>query len=153
MSTLTSLRVSALADLRNNADLYERLQFLVADLLQLKNDNRWIWDVLYNTGASEYAHIYLPSLYFSLDEQKMLSKFSTDGDTFDTVLLSKINSKFSERLSTNLSTGICSSHDVAPVFMEVFGIQGQFYKASGFAEKHKKFEKKIAKRMKNATKV
>jgi len=138
-------RLCALEDLRSNTGLYERLRFLVADLLQLKNDDRWIWDVLHGTEASEYSALYLPSLYFSLDEQKMLSKFPVDDleTTFDSVLLLKINSKFSK----NSSTHICSSHDVAPIFMEVFDIQG--YKAPGFSEKHKKFEKRLLKKMKN----
>lgn len=151
--------VNELAELKADTDLYLRLQFLVVDLLKLKNDDRWAWDILHppSTGQSEeevvyFSGLFLPSLYFSLEEQLRLSQFPTAaGVEFAEAVSNIVKGKFTESSASASTTGahVCSSHDLAPLFRNVFGLDNNFYKNPNFKSEHQKFEKKLKKRLKD----
>lgn len=157
-SLVVPMYADALAELKGNADLYDRLQFLVADLLKLKDDDRWVWDVLHPRTAvaadleqdAYFCMLYLPSLYFTRDEQLLLSQFPTPtGVEFAESVTAIVQNKFAELSASASSTGahVCSSHDLAPLFRAVFSLDNNFYKASSFVKRHAEFEKKLKKAM------
>jgi hypothetical protein len=58
-------------------------------------------------------------------------------------MLAALYKKKAESLATGRSQsyGICSSHDIAPLFMEVFGIHKSFQKEQAFQKDYKAFTK------------
>lgn len=158
MQMMVPKYAEALAELKTDGDLYERLQFLVADLLNLKDDDRWIWDVLHPCSTEPadverglyFSTLYLPSLYFSEDERLRLSQFPTiTGMRFSETLTAAVQNKFTELSASASSTGahVCSSHDLAPLFRLVFDLDNNFYTAGEFKKRHFEFERKIKKKM------
>jgi len=137
-----------------SADLRQRLQFLVYDLLNLRDEaaTRLEWDAMQDysdLSATEqkevgsYAGLYLSSFYFSRDEQRLLALFPTPtGDTFRELVQRTVGAKFSEESSMHSSTSahICSSHDLAPLYRRVFGLEERaFWKEKNFKKMQEKF--------------
>jgi hypothetical protein len=145
----------------NKSDLYSRLQFLIHDMLRLKEDDRWVWDVLHPPSdctsaasideAAFFNSIYLSSMYFARDEARLLAQFPMpDGTAFSDAVTALVRGKFSDKSAAASSTGahICSSHDLAPLFRRVFGLDHNFFKSGDFAQRHAAFEKQVQKIMK-----
>jgi hypothetical protein len=142
-------------------DLKKRLQFLIFDMLHLKQDERLEWDLLQprqNTHeiemATSLAKVYLSSLYFSVNEQKFLWSFPTpSGHHFHELVAHTMASKFAEPSAAASSTGahVCSSHDIAPLFRSVFRLESAFYKAAQFDAQYKAFNRELVKQMASAS--
>lgn len=106
--------VEALKDLRADTDLHNRMKIFIHDLRTFGNNPQAQECLELNT-----ARYYLLDLYFTFLETlelKFLNKAVTDHY-------------------------VCTSHDLAPVFQEVFDIQKGYHEGKSFKAAYKKFEK------------
>lgn len=112
-----------------STDLRLRIQFLVHDLLELRDGDRFVYDLLRHKSEipEVYANLYMSSLYFSEEEMRRIANFPTpNGDTFQELVHSTVESKFESDSSVKSTTGahVCSAHDVAPLYRTVFQLSG-----------------------------
>lgn len=149
--------MSSIADSQQQAQpipaaLLERIQFLIQDLLNLKEDDRLVWDALHahstvsdQRDAELFSSLFLSSLYFTREERHFIANFreGTKGPTLSEL----VRARTAEKFSSGTRTHVCSSHDLAPIFRRVFGLEHDFYKADRFKAAYKAFEKKLLKTM------
>ena len=142
-----------LSQLKNQfPNIYLCLQYLIVDSIQL-NEERLYNNILNNNNTNNnqqdiYNNIYLSSYYFTADEQQYLALFPTpnNGLPFYKYLLNiikqKYYNKFTTVISTNTSAHICSSHDIAPIYRQIFDLESKYYGSREFKKQHKQFIKK-----------
>ncbi|CAB4373981.1 unnamed protein product [Rhizophagus irregularis] len=85
------------------------------------------------------AIFYFSKVYFDEKEIKNILNFPTASG----LSISKLF-----ELSLYQKTDLCSSHDLAPLVQEIFGIRKGFQKEKGFTKAFKKFEKDWRKKYK-----
>lgn len=139
---------------QENEDLKRRFQHFIYDLLNLSQGEARLMFV--DTSGeeeegeaedSQMASFYLSSVYFSAAEKEFIYYFPTaHGVPFYEFA--------AERLKDKKPRGrrgvFCSSHDLAPLFREVFPCDPGFHKARAFTQDHKHFAKEAAAKMKAA---
>ena len=124
----------SLRDVHADAKLWSKIKIFTADLLRMSNSG----DAAERL-TSQAAPFYLSSVYFTADEVSFLLSFPTAwGLSFQELLEAVIEKKLQ---GSGRSEGLCSSHDLAPIFQTVFGIRKNFEKDKGFEKEYKAFEK------------
>lgn len=138
-----------------SADLLQRLQFLVRDLSNYTSDDRFLWDILHPSSLSPeeaalFAGLCLSSLYFSPAEQRFLADYPTaSGATCATLVMTTVARKFAPASASKSATGahVCTSHDLAPLYREVFGLGREFERSRAFKSAYARFDKWCRRRM------
>ena len=115
-----------LEELKNNDNLYLRLQVFIYDLLKFKIDRL-------SFVSLKYPEYYFTSFHFTDDEIEYLLNFPTScglifKDSFHEFILTKEG-----------ETEICTSHSIAPYFYNVFNISRNFIDGIKFKKFYKKF--------------
>jgi hypothetical protein len=119
-----------------SSDLLLRIKFFIHDLLNLRDDDRFYYE-----PDSPYASLYFSTLYFTFPEQELLYSFPTvHNKPLYVVVHDRIQYKASR-------SHVCSSHDLAPIFCSVFGLEHAFYKEPSFKKAYNKFEKQLKKKL------
>jgi len=114
-------RESRISKLHNDSHLWTRLKIFTADLLHKHEIERLV-----------VAPFYLSNIYFTDNEVEILLSFpTTDGRTLQDCL--------EEMFEKKKSRGICSSHDLAPLFQTIFHIPKHFEKEKKFKTEYKNF--------------
>jgi hypothetical protein len=132
-STNTSMNSVVLEALRACPDLWERVLFFLADLLRASDDATIL------QRLSPHDEHYLPFLYFSEEERTFLLRLEiSSGLELATFLDQRLATKSDSRMKLHM----CTSHDLFPVFREVFKPRKGFHKDKSLVKKHKLFLKK-----------
>jgi hypothetical protein len=116
-----------------NEDLFFKIKYYLADLLNAKN-NEIIQQRL--NDCNEY---YLPYFYFNTDEIEQILSHKINGLEIRQIITSTINNKLLNKQKTH----ICTSHDIFPIYQNIFQLEKNFHKEKSFTKKHKLFLKNI----------
>lgn len=121
-----------LKDLHDNGDLLTKIKLLIYDLLYFGN-NKSSKERL----ESFYSNTLLPTVYFTETEVNFLLKFaSSTGQTF-----AQVSKEFQKNKNV-----ICSSHELAPMMMQFFGVEKGFKNGKTFKTALRIFEKEWRRR-------
>lgn len=118
-----------LKKLHSNDELFYRIKIFVNDLYLIFSDSE---DARSRLEKDAMAKFFFSNVYFNDKDIEYLLDFRTASGL-----------SVSELLNVELSNKhqICSSHELAPLLQEIFGIQKGFQKEKDFKEYLKKFEK------------
>lgn len=139
-----------------NPDLYQRIQYFVFDLLHLAkgaaNLERFI-----GIDPIPFSHIYLSSYYFNESEMEFISSYKLGGKPIREHIADLSATLYSSNQSNNQSETrsqhICSSHDVAPIYREVFRLKHPFYSDGSFKKRRDEFVKSRNKQLDKQEKI
>ncbi|GBC10371.1 hypothetical protein RclHR1_09580004 [Rhizophagus clarus] len=115
--------------------LFLKIKTFLNDLL-IMGDNK---DAEMCLHTDQTAIFYFSKVYFDEKEIKNILNFS---------IASGLSVSKLFELSLSQKTDLCSSHDLAPLVQEIFGIRKGFQKEKGFTKAFKKFEKDWRKKYK-----
>ncbi|CAB4464359.1 hypothetical protein RhiirA5_418097 [Rhizophagus irregularis] len=117
-----------LQKLHSDDELFYRIKIFVNDLLTFSDSE----DARSRLEKDPMAKFFFSNEYFSEKDINYLLDFPTASGL-----------SVSELLSVELSNKhkVCSSHELAPLLQEIFGIQKSFQKEKDFKGSLKKFEK------------
>uniref|UniRef100_U9T9R4 Uncharacterized protein n=1 Tax=Rhizophagus irregularis (strain DAOM 181602 / DAOM 197198 / MUCL 43194) TaxID=747089 RepID=U9T9R4_RHIID len=118
-----------------SSKLHDGIKIFLNDLL-IMGDNK---DAEMRLHMDQTAIFYFSKVYFDEKEIKNILNFPTASG----LSISKLF-----ELSLYQKTDLCSSHDLAPLVQEIFGIRKGFQKEKGFTKAFKKFEKDWRKKYK-----
>lgn len=105
--------------MQEEEDLTFRLQCFVYDMLNLHERIQ--------TSVAQY---YMDEFYFSPEEVLYLLQHPTnDGRTFEELIQEKVAGRME----------LCSSHHLAPLFYETFGIRKDFHKSKAFKRRQREW--------------
>jgi hypothetical protein len=119
--------------------LWDRIRFFAADLMSMSTNA----EAAMRLESDHEAQYYLSNTYFTQEERDKILAFPAQCGLLFEDMLAALYKKKVASLATGRSQsyGICSSHDVAPLFMEVFGIHKNFHKEKAFQKEYKAFTK------------
>lgn len=128
----------AVSEVHSSGTLWNKIWIFACDLLNMSSNE----EAAARLESDLEAKFYLSRVYFCADEREQILAFPTHcGLLFGDMLTTLFEKKF-ESIKAGTSRGhICSSHDIAPVFIEVFRISRHFHQEKGFQKVYKAFEK------------
>jgi hypothetical protein len=125
-----------LKKLHSNDELFYRIKIFVNDLLTFSSSEV----ARSRLEKDPMAKFFFSNVYFNKKDSEYLLNFPTaSGITISELLNEKLSNKHQ----------VCSSHELAPLLQETFGIQKGFQKEKDFKEVLKKFEKNWKKKVKH----
>ena len=129
---------SALKTLHANIDLWNRVKIFLQDLLTFGSDT----EARERLEADPAASYYVSSVYFTSDEIQLLLNFPTySGLTFQQCVEASMVEKMAATSEGNSRDyNVCTSHDLAPMVRDAFGIRKSFQEKTTFKEALKVFK-------------
>lgn len=130
--------------LHANSQLYMQIKLLLNDLMVMGSST----SAQQRLMADPEAHHYISSVYFSPSDISMVLNFAGGtGLTLKQLLEVQISRKMeSGRGGSSRDFEICTSHDLAPVFRDLFGVRKGFQQEKTFLKASKEFEKQWRKK-------
>ncbi|KAJ3047809.1 hypothetical protein HK097_011150 [Rhizophlyctis rosea] len=123
----------------HKSPLWMKVKLYLSDLLRFGSDQ----DARNRLETDFTAKFYLTNVYFTTDEVNFLLSFpSGSGLTFEQVLEVLMKDKMNQsRAGNSRDFDLCTSHDLAPVVRDVFGIRKGFEEEKIFISASKAFQK------------
>lgn len=125
--------------LHADSKLFNRLKFFIHDLLVFRIDK----GARLRLVQDPTAKFYMSSVYFTPEQADFLLSFEgRDRLTLEATLESTIARKIQQaRDGSTSSYAICTSHDLAPVLQDHFGVEKGFHVEVGNKSLYNKFAK------------
>lgn len=123
----------------HTSPLFTKIKLFLKDLMTFGSDE----DARQRLESDLSTQFYLSSAYFTPQDVQTLMDFPTgSGLTFKDTLEVLMKDKMDQTRSGVLRDyNLCTSHDLAPLIREVFGVRKGFQEEKGFVTAHKTFTK------------
>lgn len=126
----------------NKADLFMKIKIFLSDLMNFKNDAD-ARQRLEKANINESYNFFMSDDYFTeMEKNEILSFPASNGVLFSEL----VNFVIKEKIDSGKNE-ICSSHDIAPVFKKVFGIQKGFENDKTYIKAKNSFDKNYNKKL------
>ena len=126
----------------NKDDLLMKIKIFVSDLMNFKNDVH-ARQRLEKANINESNNFFMSDDYFTeMEKNEILCFPASNGVLFSEI----VNFVIKEKIDSGKNE-ICSSHDIAPVFKKVFGIQKGFENDNALLKAKNLFEQNYKKKL------